>query len=508
MSVPRKFVMRSSRSTRILSGIMRALSCRAFSTSQPRHLIIPFVDMKPFYEEDSSLASRQRASYDLVRAFQSVGFAHLLNTPLSLHVDSIMRQSEAFFNQDPKKKDEVATTNHRRGYYTFVGAAGDKDRIESFNVMNDTLSDAQLRKQYDHVILRELNLSDTNDNSSVTPLPQSSSLKLARPKIKVKYTARQPKISGDLIGLTPGENEAGRNAWPQGWDENTTGKDGSSAEAFRNAVMQYYDAASRTATGVIEAVGLWMETEGNVEGATKALLDAHSLNGHTLELKRYPSLLERPRLRVGIEDNNVSRSQTQIGSLGEEVACHALSDLTMRMPVHSDLSTVTLLTQSHDSGGLMLLARDTRDNDTISTAEDREADMRKRTKGDEKGVWVRARAHPGCVLANSGDFLRDFSGGQIRSTLHCVATVPEEEEVERKKNNESDWKKPRYSVVYFHQPDMHARVYVLLTTPPSHQDTQDDQTLGIPIKTNEGEGNDGKEGRSPGYLAGDRYPFS
>ncbi len=105
--------------------------------------------------------------------------------------------------------------------------------------------------------------------------------------------------------------------------------------------------------------------------AVNEVVASHGRRGHTLELKRYPRVTaEDARARKGLPlaalamgaDTGEAESGTGAGAGAGGAAGSAVEEgqeVALRMPVHSDLSTLTFLVQSHDKGGLLLRDKNT-----------------------------------------------------------------------------------------------------------------------------------------------------
>jgi isopenicillin N synthase-like dioxygenase len=65
-----------------------------------------------------------------------------------------------------------------------------------------------------------------------------------------------------------------------------------------------------------------------------------------------------------------------------------------------------------------------------------------------KGTWVDATPIPGTIVVNAGDLLARWSNDTIKSTKHRVVEPPPKSE-----DDGADSYPPRYSVVYFCNPN-------------------------------------------------------
>lgn len=135
------------------------------------------------------------------------------------------------------------------------------------------------------------------------------------------------------------------NKWPEG------------DAAFREVMLRYFDAAAVTAELVLSAFATYLSLP-------SSFFDPfHDKKDHQLEVKMYPAIAQ--------------------SALGER-------SLGFRLPVHTDLSSLTLLIQDR-MGGLIVQERETQE-------------------------WLPVQVIDNAILVNTGQFISDWTGAVLPST--------------------------------------------------------------------------------------------
>jgi isopenicillin N synthase-like dioxygenase len=279
---------------------------------------LPKVDFSHYLGCGSSSSARAAEARKIVRSCSELGFLWLDNTPLTPPVIErataaarwIMAQPAAYKSAIAVPPSgggggmvmmEEEEVRGGRGYYRYVGAALQNDRIEAFQTGNDCAAPEELRRPYFEGV----------------GMPDDVWLEEASRR------NRWPPLEPPLVPpLEPPQAAAAAAA-----------EVAAAAAECRLALSAYFDACTKCSEQIMGALELGLGLP------EQALRGAHGRRDHTLEVKRYPSL-------------GGDMAEIDMAEAAAEAAAAATTTGTMtRIVPHADLSTLTLLTQD-SMGGL------------------------------------------------------------------------------------------------------------------------------------------------------------
>jgi len=439
---------------------------------------------------------QQHVVNSLSHAVQNQGFFYIKNSPLDSITPLLQAQSHSFFSLPLQIKQKSAAKDTRRGWHPFQAApetiGEENDKIEAFTMQTPYKTDSELLSKY-------VNDNDDDNNNCTQNKSQwghktdanygnshlLSHLNLPPgvyidpemlAEIQAELSVESPGVSDPAVKSSSNihdkhsETIASKKATSldtNNWPSSATPSHHFDADKFKQTYLEYWNASVQTVETVLTIIALGLNI------SPQSLIDLHSTQNHTLESKFYPvpsPSISVPRgANLADEKNDIRKRNSNY------LNNHSLNDIRIRFPVHSDMTSITLLTQTHTQGGLMIKTKQggwervgaptTLNNDTESheagyTEDKPHVNAENKSGTDNRdGTTEQTMGNPIPVLVNIGDFLSHLSGGKLHSSLHCVANINDIVvigEGGKTCGDSNSQLKPRISTVFFAIPDYHA----------------------------------------------------
>lgn len=373
----------------------------------------------------------ESASNALLESLQSHGYCYIQHPYIQKSIlDQLHRDSRIFFEQyilslqDAQASGNLRRNNKHnynctplsefelesirspsgfRGYYRYVGASGLDDAIDCFSIGRDDVADpATLRRAY--------------------------------------YEQRGWEENEYL------ERISRRNPWDvllnhvnDSKETAATGLNNNFMGDFRDMMVAYYELCSAVSMDVLRHIafglGITSGSETRGEYDLEYYTGFHSKRDCDLQVKYYPQLGQATRVSHGVNIQNKQSASNLNGVrvlrqkgaktqplIRDEEKGDGPGEPVVRLDTHTDLSTITLLSQD-SLGGLEVW-------------------------DDLKNEFIPVPVLEDALLVNPGVFLEKWTGGLIDATRHRVKNV---------KGGHS-----RCSIVFFAMPDHDAKIEPLL----------------------------------------------
>jgi len=178
-------------------------------------------------------------------------------------------------------------------------------------------------------------------------------------------------------------------------------------EIFRKTMLEYWNGCCVASSTILQALAMSL-------GLSKYYFtEKHKKHDCSMELKKYPPIHYQQfhtRLPPHLAGLRIPKKSEEEGE--SDGSDHRFNE-------HSDLSSITLLIQTPNIDCLEV----------------------KNTNNE----WIKAKAHTGAVLVNTGDVIEQWTNGLYPSTRHRVVT---------NRGQTAD----RFSVVFFCMPDWETKI--------------------------------------------------
>jgi isopenicillin N synthase-like dioxygenase len=340
---------------------------------------LPIIDLKPILtteqSNDDRLMAKRTTAVQLLHILKTKGFFYVKNSPLDENtIEETINCAKQFFESSAEEKLKVASSEDNRfGYYRFhgigIGEESVRDLIEAYLICKETAN---------------------------------------RRALKMKYYEK--------LGTPLHERNDRWNFWANRWPQNNP-------PLFKEIVLNYWNKCVQTSDIILRLIALSLNLPEDY------FITLHDQHDCTLEIKRYHSFSPQKvnndesgyiTLKGGVKIKRPQFAYPQMEPTRDYVNNVSVSSsvkndgAVVRMKPHTDMSSITLLTQN-ETGGLQMYADD---------------------------AWIAIPKIPNCIFVNTGNVFHRWTNGLFKEALHRVVWDPNTQ-------THSD----RYSIVYFCWPN-------------------------------------------------------